>query len=93
MSVIQLPRQSQMRNQNENHKTASPQLYFLQETLSNSFIFLMPCIILDPILRLLLVEMTQRGGKINPVQFSNYFVALFSWCDQEGKGVEERNST
>lgn len=77
MSVIQLPSESQMRNQNENHKAASPQLHF-QETLSNSFIFLMPRIILDPILRLLLVGNDSKGRKKKPVRFSNYFVALFS---------------
>lgn len=63
MSVIQLPSQSQMRNQNENHKTASPQLRFLQETLSNSFIFLISCIILDSILRLLLAGNDSKGKK------------------------------
>lgn len=72
MSVIQLPRQSQMRNQNENHKTASPQFHFLQETLSNSFIFLMPCIILDPIPRLLLVGNDSKGRE-------NKLSSVFKW--------------
>lgn len=63
MSGIQLPSQSQMRNQYENHKTASRQLHFLQETLSNSFIFLMSCIILEPIQRLLLLGNDSNGRK------------------------------
>lgn len=82
MPVIQLPSQRQMRDQYENHKTASPQLHFPQETLSNSFIFLMSCIILDPILRLLLLGNDSKGSrkktKNNLVWFSNYFVVLFS---------------
>lgn len=69
MSVIQLPSQSQMRNQNENHKAASPQLHFLQKTPSNSFIFLMSCIILDPLPRLLSVGNDSKGRK----KFSSVF--------------------
>ena len=81
MPVIQLPSQSQKRNQNENHKTASLHLHFLQAALPTTFIFLMSCIILNTVLRLLKVENYSKGRKKKSVQFSNvanYFVALFS---------------
>lgn len=94
MSVIQLPSQSQMRNQNENHKTASPQLRFLQETLSNSFIFLISCIILDSILRLLLAGNDSKGRK----KISSVFKLLcssFDVCSREkvwSKGIPSKRA-
>jgi len=63
MPVIQLYSQSQKRNQNENHKTASLHLHFLQVALSTSFIFLMSCIIINTVLRLLEVENDSKGRK------------------------------